>query len=270
LVQLDAPREELLRRVKALAAAEEAAAAAASPPGSAGAGGRGASGGAGAASASAAAPRGGAKRPAGSAAGVGSGGSAEGDAAASAAVPQRSHNTERDFARRYDAWRAALAEDAADLAGRVRHRVGSNRGEPMPAAAEDQGCSQPSHCSPTRSRQQASVLAAAAAAAAGAAPGSADSSKPQRTPRGAKGSGGGGSGGGYAAPAPAAAPAAPAAPVPGNEEQQGSSEAGILPEAAPPEAAEAGPPLPEHGGLVALLEEAGRWLPGRPHVARET
>jgi hypothetical protein len=99
LVQLDAPRDELLRRVKALAAAEEASAAAGKAVSSAQAAG---------AKAAQPPPK---KLP--------GGGARESLTAIDADAAPTSHNNERDLARRYDAWRAVVAEDAADLAARV-------------------------------------------------------------------------------------------------------------------------------------------------------
>ncbi len=116
LVQLDAPQGELLRRVKALAAGEEAAAHAAAAaaaaaaattqqPPSAGGGGRSS-----VAAASAQQQQQRRKSVGVKDGGVDGGAEGEGD---------RSHNNERDFTRRYDAWRLVVAEDAADLAARV-------------------------------------------------------------------------------------------------------------------------------------------------------
>lgn len=108
-LQLDVPEDELLRRVRALAAAEAAAAAAAagSSPNSPGPG-KASGGTAGKKPISAG------KREAGPA----------GEAAA-AAVPA-SHNNEKDFARRLEAYKQLMQEDAADLAAKVRRVVQSN------------------------------------------------------------------------------------------------------------------------------------------------
>jgi len=110
VVQLDAPREELLRRVKVIAAEDDAASAQAAAQllssanqqvnSKLGAVGqhqqqRKRSAGAGKDS-------------------TGTGGGLD------AAEGLHTHNNERDFVRRYDAWRALVAEDAADLATRVR------------------------------------------------------------------------------------------------------------------------------------------------------
>jgi hypothetical protein len=124
VLQLDAPREELLRRTKGLAAAEEAAnaataaataavaaaAAAAVTAAALASGTKGAATGSGQQQAVAALRA--AKKP-GLAAGGREAGSTEIE------VLRPSHNNERDFTRRYDAWRALVQEDAAELAARV-------------------------------------------------------------------------------------------------------------------------------------------------------
>ncbi|KAF8073252.1 Ak7 [Scenedesmus sp. PABB004] len=92
VIELDAPDEELLRRVFALTAAEAAEAAAAAAEGASQGGGR---------------PS---RKPASAGRGK--------DAAGAAGAPPGSHNNERDWARRMEAHRALLAEDAADLAAR--------------------------------------------------------------------------------------------------------------------------------------------------------
>ena len=60
------------------------------------------------------------------------GGSSHG---ADATLGQRSHNNERDFMRRYDAWLVLQQEDAADLAARVRTGAPRPGVGPPPAAA---------------------------------------------------------------------------------------------------------------------------------------
>ena len=128
LLQLDAPRNELLRRVKALANAEEEAAATAAAGSASGpapaagtAGGNGA--GAPAAASAASGPKGSGKRVVAKDTSVG--GASGGEVSS---LPEHSHNSEKDFSRRYDAWRsAAQAEDAADLTARVRLRAAGCR-----------------------------------------------------------------------------------------------------------------------------------------------
>lgn len=98
------PEDELIRRVKALAAAEAAAAAAAAAAASpAGKG---------------AAPKGSKPVSAGkSSAGGGGNGSSAGDKGG-AGLPA-SHNNEKDWARRMEAYKQLMQEDAADLAANV-------------------------------------------------------------------------------------------------------------------------------------------------------
>lgn len=105
VIQLEAPRDELMTRVRALAAAEEAAAAvtaasAAAAAAAAAVNGKG--------PAAAAAARGGSKKAGGGGGGAGPSGA------------PMTHNNERDFARRYDAWLAMVQEESPQATARVR------------------------------------------------------------------------------------------------------------------------------------------------------